>query len=157
MLFLAIFGNPDYLKSYLIYKKLWYESKYNILYRYKEFQFYQESHLSCFWPFLAIFGHFWVPRVLENFPNGYLTLKYIKIYHFTPILGLQLSPESHFTQLGPICAILGCFWPFLDTQSSWKFSKWLPNIEIHQDITFYTYFGGYNCLQYLICAVLGCF
>ena len=103
-----------------------------------------------FWPFLAIFGHFWVPRVLENFPNGYLTLKYIKIYHFTPILGLQLSPESHFTQLGPICAILGCFWPFLDTQSSWKFSKWLPNIEIHQDITFYTYFGGYCSLQNLI-------
>ena len=31
-----------------------------------------------------------------------------------------------------------------------KFSKWLPNFEIHQNISFYTYFWGYNYLQNLI-------
>ena len=85
--------------------------------------------------FLAIFRY---PEFLKIFPM----LTYLwntSRYNILHLMGVTvLSRISFYSNL----ANLGCFCPFLGTQSSWKFSQWLPNIKIHQDITFYTYLGG---------------
>ena len=123
---------------------------------YSCFWHYSSLHILCF-PifgqfglFWALYGHFWVPRVPVHFPHSYLTLKYIKLEHFTPILGLRFSPESHFTPFWPIWTIFGFIWPFLGTQGSRNFFPQVLNIEIHLYVSFYTCFGCYNSLHNLI-------
>ena len=58
---------------------------------------------------LNYFGLIWVSRVPEDFPHYNLTVKYITIYDFKPIWGLQFSPES-FYQIWAFWAVFGHFW-----------------------------------------------
>ena len=107
----------------------------------------RQNHISPkfgqFEPFLAIFRY---PEFLKIFPM----LTYLwntSRYNILHLMGVTVFSRISFY---PNLANLGCFCPFLGTKSSWKFYNWLPNIERHQDVTFYTYFGGYCSLQVLI-------
>ena len=98
----------------------------------------RQNHISPkfgqFEPILAIFRY---PEFLKIF----LTLTYLlntSRYNILHLMGVTVLSRISFY---PNLTNLGCFWLFLGTQSSWKFSQRLPTFEIHQDITFYTYLG----------------
>ena len=99
------------------------------------------ANLGCFWPFLGtqspwIFSR-WLPNIETHQDTTFFTYLEVTVVFRISFYVIM----ANFGQFWPILANFGCFLPFLGTQSSWKFSQWLSNIEIHQDITFYTWWG----------------